>query len=213
MEIVILSTLAGLLVVSAALRLPRARSLGPHGLTRYAALTIPPGSADRTARGEEPGVLDAPGPPADAALLIEHLAVDSPAIRATVARCLGHVATPGALDALVELLDDPSVAVQVAAAEALGASATTDLIAPLRARGVSGARSASFKRAARDAVARIQARHRRDPGRLSLVLPGPRGALALADVPSPEPASLPSQKVSSCAVTRAPSASTTWRAL
>lgn len=205
----ILSSVAALLVGITACRLPRARAIGPHGVARGPCPALSPDHEERAVRAAAPAPLDDRDPPVDAALLIEHLAVDSPALRAAVARSLGHVATARALDVLVGLLDDDSLDVRVAAAEALGASGPLDLVAPLSAR-AAAARSAPFKRAAREAVARIQARHGGDPGRLSLTAPDRAGGLTLAaawrgqSVADPSPAS-------ARAVTAAPSASTIWR--
>ena len=112
-------------------------------------------------------------------LLAEHLTVAFPAVRAAAARCLGQVGTPGAIEALGRLLDEPAREVRIAAIEGLGACAPLAVVDQLSERTQGMLRDPSEKRAARLAVARIQARHSGDAGRLSLVGPDTRGALAV----------------------------------
>ncbi|PKN54008.1 MAG: hypothetical protein CVU56_28805 [Deltaproteobacteria bacterium HGW-Deltaproteobacteria-14] len=117
--------------------------------------------------------------PPSTGLLIEHLTVAAPAVRAAAARCLGQVGTPGAIESLARLLDEPAREVRIAAIEGLGACAPLAMVDQLGERTQGMLRDASEKRAARLAVARIQARHSGDAGRLSLVGPDTRGALAV----------------------------------
>ncbi len=100
-------------------------------------------------------------------------------MRAAAARCLGQVGTPGAIESLARLLDEPAREVRIAAIEGLGACAPLAMVDQLGERTQGMLRDASEKRAARLAVARIQARHSGDAGRLSLVGPDTRGALAV----------------------------------
>ena len=91
---------------------------------------------------------------------------------------LGHRGLPEAEGLLLEALRSEDAPVSVAAAEALGRAGTVTAVAPLRE---AAERSGDLRRAARQAIAEIQARLAgAEPGQLSLA-GGEAGALSLAD--------------------------------
>jgi hypothetical protein len=91
---------------------------------------------------------------------------------------------------LVEVLDSPYQKVESAALVALGQSAELSIIAVLKPFTEGFLRSATTKKLAREAIARIQERHGVGAdlsGALALAHDDPSGQLALADDPnSPE---------------------------
>ena len=91
---------------------------------------------------------------------------------------LGQRGRPEAEGLLLEALRSEDAPVSVAAAQALGRAGTVTAVAPLRE---AAERSADLRRAARQAIAEIQARLAgAEPGQLSLA-DGEAGALSLAD--------------------------------
>ena len=101
---------------------------------------------------------------------------------ASVTQALGRIGGPGAERALVELLAREEEDVQVASARALAACGSVAAVEPLLelSRGVLG--RGNVRRAARDAVAAIQARAGAGAGRLSLAEPdSAAGRLSLLD--------------------------------
>ena len=123
--------------------------------------------------------------PPDLAELREHACAQDAAVRAAAARCLGHLPGPAVVATLRRLLDDPSPEVQAAALEALGACAPLSMAPDLAAVALATRRDGRVRRAAREAMARLQARTGAAPGQLALLPEPAQGALsfpeALAD--------------------------------
>jgi hypothetical protein len=127
------------------------------------------------------GVLGAAGDPAALELLVRALRVDRGLVAAAAARALGTLGAPEAERPLIRALRGDAAGLRVAAAEALGRFASIAAVAPLK-EVAERHRQAEFQRAARQAVAEIQARQPgASPGQLSLASPE-AGQLSLANV-------------------------------
>ncbi len=110
--------------------------------------------------------------------LAKVLAVEKPELAAAAADALGATGDAAAEHALLEALVSPHAEVRLAAAQALGRVGTTAAVGPLR-EAESG--DSGLRRAARQAIARIQARLAgAEPGQLSLA-GGESGQLSLAE--------------------------------
>jgi HEAT repeat protein len=118
--------------------------------------------------------------PAAVEPLVEALAVRTGLVATAAARSLGALGTPAAETPLIRALNGDAPGLRVAAAEALGRSGTVAAVLPLKSVAErSGDRN--LRRAARQAVAEIQARlPGASPGQLSLSATE-AGQLSLAD--------------------------------
>jgi HEAT repeats len=120
------------------------------------------------------------GGPDAVATLARVLAVEKGELAVAAADALGTTHAPGAEAPLVHALDSPSRELRHAAARALGRAGTAAAVPPLKA---AESRHADLARAARQAIAEIQARLTgAEPGQLSLATAeGEAGRLSLAD--------------------------------
>jgi len=118
--------------------------------------------------------------PDSVAMLARVLAVERGELAVAAADALGATRDPAAEAPLVEALDSRPRELRLAAARALGLVGTAAAVPPLKA---AEARHSDLARAARQAIAEIQARLTgAEPGQLSLATaPGEAGQLSLAD--------------------------------
>jgi HEAT repeat protein len=122
----------------------------------------------------------AAGGEAAVAPLVKALAVDRGIVAASAATALGALQAPEAETPLIRALWREAPGLRVAAAEALGRSGSTAAVLPLK-QAADRYPEAAFRRAARQAIAEIQARlPGASPGQLSLAAPE-SGQLSLAD--------------------------------
>lgn len=112
--------------------------------------------------------------------LVKALAVDRGIVAATAANALGALGLPEAETPLIRALWRDAPGLRVAAAEALGRSASAAAVLPLK-QAADRYSDTAFRRAARQAIAEIQARlPGASPGQLSLAV-AESGQLSLAE--------------------------------
>ena len=113
--------------------------------------------------------------------LVRALAVETGVVAASAASALGALQVAAAEEPLIHALWRDAPGLRVAAAESLGRSASTAAVLPLK-QAAERYPDAAFRRAARQAIAEIQARlPGASPGQLSLAATE-AGQLSLADV-------------------------------